>query len=222
MTNLAIFDLDHTLINTDSDNAFPKFLIEKGLMDADYANAKNEQFYRDYQAGCLKVEDFVRFEVEPLAPFNQTELAELHQEFTQKYIVPHITQMAKMLVESHRQAGDTLLVISSTNEYIITPICQLFGIDNVIGTRLETDERGHFTGGVVGTPSLREGKITRLHEWLAARGEQLSDYQKTYFYSDSKNDLPLLEVVDEPVAVNPDEVLAAVAKERGWAILNFA
>lgn len=222
MTNLAIFDLDHTLITTDSDNAFPQFLIEKGLLDAEFAQAKNEQFYRDYQQGCLKVEDFVRFEMTPLAPFNSEQLTELHQEFTQKYILPHITPMAKMLVQSHRDAGDTLLVISSTNEFIITPICQLFGIDNIIGTRLATDEHGHFTGEIVGTPSLREGKITRLHEWLDSRGETLKSYGKTYFYSDSKNDLPLLEYVDEPVAVNPDEVLLAHAQEKGWAVLNFA
>ncbi len=221
MSNLAIFDLDHTLITTDSDNAFPKFLIEKGLVDADYANAKNEQFYQDYQAGCLNVADFVRFEIEPIIPFSADELTKLHQEFMQKYIVPHITPMATMLVDSHRAAGDTLLVISSTNEFIITPICQRFGINNVIGTRLEVGADGHFTGNIIGTPSLREGKITRLHEWLDARGETLQNYGKTYFYSDSKNDLPLLEYVDEPVAVNPDEVLLATAQERGWAILNF-
>lgn len=221
MSHLAIFDLDHTLITTDSDNAFPQFLIEEGLMDADYAQAKNAQFYQDYQSGCLNVADFVRFAIEPIKSFSADELAQLHQKFMQKHILPHITPMATTLVESHRAAGDTLLVISSTNEFIITPICQRFGIDNVIGTRLEVDSTGHFTGNIVGTPSLREGKITRLNEWLASRGETLQDYEKTYFYSDSKNDLPLLERVDEPVAVNPDEVLLQVAQERGWAVLNW-
>lgn len=221
MKNLAIFDLDNTLINTDSDNAFPKFMIEKGLLDAKEAAAKNAQFYQDYQNGCLKVADFVAFQVAPIKPFNRIQLNELHQEFMSKYILPHITQMARMLVQSHREAGDELLVISSTNEFIITPICHEFGIDNVIGTQLEIDATGRFTGNIVGTPSLGEGKITRLNEWLAMRGETLQSYGKTYFYSDSKNDLPLLNVVSDPVAVNPDDVLLAYAQQRDWAILNF-
>lgn len=221
MKNLAIFDLDHTLINTDSDNAFPQFLIEKGLMDADYAAAKNAQFYQDYQNGCLNVADFVRFSVEPIKAFSASQLAELHRKFTEKHIMPHITQMARTLVRSHQDAGDEVLVISSTNEFIITPICHLFGIENIIGTKLEVDVNGCFTGEIVGTPSLREGKITRLDEWLAARGASRADYAKIYFYSDSKNDLPLLEQVSDPVAVNPDDVLLAHAQAKGWAILYF-
>ena len=121
----------------------------------------------------------------------------------------------------HRQAGDELLVISSTNEFIITPICHLFGIENIIGTQLEIGENGRYTGGYIGTPSLKEGKITRLNEWLAARGETLQSYGKSYFYSDSKNDLPLLRHVSDPVAVNPDEVLLQEATEKGWPVLNF-
>lgn len=221
MKNLAIFDLDHTLINTDSDNAFPQFLIEQGLLDAEYAAAQNAQFYQDYQNGCLNVADFVRFAVTPLQNLSGSQLVELHQKFTEKHILPHITQMAKMLVQSHSAAGDELLVISSTNEFIITPICHLFGIDNIIGTKLAVDANGCFTGEIVGTPSLREGKITRLDEWLAARGETRDSYGKIYFYSDSKNDLPLLEQVSDPVAVNPDDVLLAHAQAKGWAVLHF-
>lgn len=221
MKNLAIFDLDHTLITTDSDNAFPQFLIEKGLLDADEAAAKNAQFYQDYQNGCLNVADFVAFQMAPIVNMLPAQRDALHTEFVAKHIQAHITTMAKMLVQSHREAGDELLVISSTNEFIITPICHLFGIENIIGTRLESDANGLFTGKIVGTPSLREGKITRLNEWLAARGETLASYGKTYFYSDSKNDLPLLEMVDEPVAVNPDETLLQHAKQHGWAVLNF-
>lgn len=221
MKNLAIFDLDHTLITTDSDNAFPQFLIEKGLLDANEAAAKNAQFYQDYQNGCLNVADFVAFQITPIAHMLPAQRDALHTEFIEKHIQAHITTMAKMLVQSHHDAGDELLVISSTNEFIITPICHLFGIENIIGTRLESDANGLFTGKIVGTPSLREGKITRLNEWLAARGETLANYGKTYFYSDSKNDLPLLEMVDEPVAVNPDETLLQHAKQQGWAVLNF-
>lgn len=221
MTHLAIFDLDHTLISTDSDNAWPQYMIEKGYLDADFAAAQNEKFYRDYQQGCLNVHEFIQFQVAPLKAFSAEQLARMHQEFMQQYITPHIGAMAKMLVENHRNAGDELLVISSTNEFIITPICHAFGITNIIGTQLETDERGHFTGNLIGTPSLREGKITRLDQWLAARGKTRADYDKIYFYSDSQNDLPLLNQVSDPVAVNPDKTLLQHAQQNGWPILNF-
>lgn len=222
MANLAIFDLDHTLIQTDSDNAWGVFLIEKGFLDKEIAEAKNAQFYQDYQNGCLNVLDFVAFQVEPMRTLSPEQLNILHQEFTEKYILPYMTETAQKTVQNHRDAGDELLVISSTNEFIITPICHLFGIENVIGTRLETDERGYFTGKVVGTPSLREGKITRLNEWLAERGQVLADFDETYFYSDSKNDLPLLSVVSQPVAVNPDAVLLQHAQEHHWKIMDFS
>lgn len=221
MKNLAIFDLDHTLINTDSDKGWCEFMIEKGLLDAATAAAKNEQFYRDYQNGCLNVHEYVAFQVEPMRRLPRVELDALHREFVDSKIKPHLTAMAKMLVDSHRGAGDELLVISSTNDFVITPICRLFGIEHIIGTTLETDSNGRLTGRIAGIPALREGKITRLNQWLAHRGETLASYGKTYFYSDSKNDLPLLRLVDEPVAVNPDAELLLEAQQKGWAILNF-
>lgn len=221
MKNLAIFDLDHTLINTDSDNGWCNFMIEKGLLDADTAAAKNEQFYQDYKNGCLNVHEYVAFQVEPMKTLSRAELDELHREFVAEKIQRHITAMAKMLVQSHRDAGDELLVISSTNDFVITPICHLFGIHNIIGTELETDAAGHFTGRIKGTPSLREGKIERLQQWLSERGSRMADFGKIYFYSDSKNDLPLLCAVSDPVAVNPDETLQQHAQQHGWPILNF-
>lgn len=221
MKNLAIFDLDNTLINTDSDHSWPQYLMKKGVVDIAYTQAQNDKFYRDYQQGCLNIDEFLKFHLAPLSRFSLAELAQMHREFTAEFIEPHISDMAKQLVASHREAGDELLVISSTNEFIITPICHLFGIHHIIGTQLETDAQGNYTGNYIGTPSLKEGKITRLNEWLAARGETLASYGKTYFYSDSKNDLPLLRLVDEPVAVNPDEVLQAEALAKGWAILHF-
>ena len=221
MKNLAIFDLDNTLINTDSDHAWPQYLMKKGLVDVEYTRAQNDRFYRDYQNGCLDIDEFLAFHLAPLKNFTRAELDEMHREFVAGFIEPHIAPMAKMLVQSHRDAGDELLVISSTNEFIIRPICRLFGIDNVIGTQLETDATGRYTGRYVGIPSLKEGKITRLHQWLAARGASLADYGKSYFYSDSKNDLPLLRLVDEPVAVNPDAELLREAQEKGWPVLNF-
>lgn len=221
MKNLAIFDLDHTLITTDSDNGWCHFMIEKGLLDAETAAAKNEQFYRDYQNGCLNVHEYVAFQVEPMKALTKAELDELHREFVETKIKRHITAMAKMLVQSHRDAGDELLVISSTNDFVITPICRLFGIDNIIGTELETDDEGRFTGRIKGIPSLREGKIDRLNQWLAQRGQSQADFGKIYFYSDSKNDLPLLCAVSDPVAVNPDETLQQYAQQHGWPVLNF-
>ena len=221
MKNLAIFDLDNTLINIDSGHAWSAFLIKKIPDDAAQTEAQNEKFYHDYQNGCLDIDAFCNFHLAPLARYSKEELAEFHREFMAEYIIPHISPMQRMLVQSHQMAGDETLVISSTNEFIITPICHLFGITNIIGTQLETGTDGRYTGNYIGTPSFREGKITRLNQWLAERGETLESYGKTYFYSDSKNDLPLLRLVDEPVAVNPDAELEKEAKEKGWPVLNF-
>ena len=221
MKNLAIFDLDNTLINIDSGHAWSAFLIKKIPDDAAQTKAQNEKFYRDYQNGCLDIDAFLKFHLAPLARYSKEELAEFHREFMAEYIIPHISPMQRMLVQSHQMAGDETLVISSTNEFIITPICHLFGITNIIGTQLETGTDGRYTGNYIGTPSFREGKITRLNQWLAERGETLESYGKTYFYSDSKNDLPLLSLVNEPVAVNPDAELEQEAKEKGWPVLNF-
>lgn len=221
MTKLAIFDLDNTLINTDSDHSWPQYLMKKGLVDIEYTQAQNDKFYRDYQQGCLDIDEFLAFHLAPLSRYSMEELDEMHREFCAEFIEPHITPMQRMLVDSHRDAGDELLVISSTNEFIISPICRLFGIDNIIGTQLEIGADGRYTGRYIGTPSLKEGKITRLHQWLEARGKLLSDYETVYFYSDSKNDLPLLRLVSEPVAVNPDAELAAEAHAKGWPVLNF-
>ena len=221
MKNLAIFDLDNTLINTDSDHAWPQYLIKKGAVDADSTRAQNEKFYQDYRNGCLNIDEFLKFHLAPLAKYGREELDKMHAEFTAEFILPHISPMQRMLVQSHQAAGDELLVISSTNEFIITPICHLFGIRNIIGTQLETGEDGRYTGRYIGTPSLKEGKITRLNQWLAERGETFASYGKVYFYSDSKNDLPLLRLVSEPVAVNPDAELEKEAKAKGWPVLNF-
>ena len=221
MKNLAIFDLDNTLINIDSGHAWSAFLIKKMPDDAAQTEAQNEKFYRDYQNGCLDIDAFCKFHLAPLSRYSKEELAEFHREFMAEYIIPHISPMQRMLVQSHQMAGDETLVISSTNEFIITPICHLFGITNIIGTQLETGTDGRYTGNYIGTPSFREGKITRLNQWLAERGETLESYGKTYFYSDSKNDLPLLSLVNEPVAVNPDAELEQEAKEKGWPVLNF-
>lgn len=219
--NLAIFDLDHTLINCDSDVEWPRYLMAKGLLDKDFVAKRNDKFYQDYLNGCLDIDEFLAFQLAPLSRFPRGELDCMHREFMDGYILPNISQEARRLVQSHRDAGDVLLMISATNEFITTPIAREFGIAEVIGVRLECGADGNFTGRYVGTPSFKEGKITRLNEWLAARGESMDSYGKVYFYSDSRNDLPLLQAVSHPVAVNPDEVLAETAVRCGWPVLNF-
>ena len=181
---------------------------------------RHQAFDQDYRKGCLDLDAYLAFVLRPLAEHSRAELDEMHREFMRR-IRPNITQMARMLVNSHRDAGDTLLMISATNEFIITPIAREFGIENIIGISLETDAQGDYTGRPIGTPSFQEGKVTRLHQWLAERGQSQADYEKIYFYSDSRNDLPLLEQVNQPVAVNPDPVLTLTATQRGWPILDL-
>lgn len=219
--NLAIFDLDRTLINCDSDNEWPKYLLKKGLIDQSFVDFERNKYYQDYINGCLNIDEFLKFQLSPLGRFSRAELDKMHNEYLHEFILPHITMMAKMLVQSHRDAGDELLLLSATNEFIITPIAHVFGIENVIGVQLETDSNGNYTGAYVGTPSFKEGKVTRLHQWLQSRGLTMSSYEKIYFYSDSHNDLPLLKEVTDPVAVNPDDKLNSYAQQHGWPVLNF-
>lgn len=217
--NLAMFDLDHTLISCDSDNEWPKYLMQKGVVDKTFVDTKNNKFYQDYLQGCLNMDEFLQFQLAPLSRFSRAELDQMHNEFMRDYIIPSISDQARQLVQSHRDAGDELLLISATNEFIITPIAHTFGISNIIGVMLETDASGNYTGRYIGIPSFQEGKITRLRQWLAQQGRQLADYDQVYFYSDSHNDLPLLKLVNHPVAVNPDDTLLAQAHANGWPVL---
>ena len=220
MTNLAIFDLDRTLITCDSDVAWAAYLAEKGIFNEDDGK-KRDQFYADYDNGCLDIDAFLRFQLAPLGKFSRSELDRMHAEFMDKYIVHHITETAKNIVQNHIDNNDTVVLVSATNEFVITPIAAQFGIHNVVGVRLVIDQNGNYTGEYTGTPSFKEGKIVRLNEWLAQHGKTMSDYQRTYFYSDSHNDLPLLRLVDNPVAVNPDAILRTEAIEKGWKIITF-
>lgn len=220
--NLAIFDLDHTLITCDSDNEWPRYLMSKGVVDKAFVEKKNDYFYQQYLNGCLNVPEFLAFQLEPLTRFDRQTLDAMHQEFMAEFIEPNITAEAEALVAKHQEAGDTVMLLSATNEFIIRPIGQRFGIEEIIGVTLQTNDQGDFTGGYVGVPSYQEGKITRLKEWLDNHGKTVEDYEHLYFYSDSRNDLPLLKWVDRPVAVNPDDVLEAYAKQEGWPIIQFA
>jgi HAD superfamily hydrolase (TIGR01490 family) len=215
---LAIFDLDNTLLSGDSDYLWGQFLGELGVVDPDSYERENERFYADYRAGRLDIMAFLRFSLAPLAAHPREQLDAWHQAFMTAKIEPLIGTAALALVEQHRQAGDTLLIITATNAFVTAPIAQRFGITNLIATEPEEAD-GRFTGQVAGTPSFRDGKVARLEAWLAERDGTLDG---SWFYSDSHNDLPLLERVSHPVAVDPDPALAQHAAEHGWPVISLA
>jgi HAD superfamily hydrolase (TIGR01490 family) len=214
---LAIFDLDNTLLAGDSDYLWGRFLVEQGIVDGEQYERENERFYEDYKAGRLDIQEFMRFSLKPLRKNPPTKLNQWRNLFIEEKISPIISEQARELVERHRRAGDLLLIITATNAFVTTPIAQRFGIDHLIATEPEQID-GHYTGEVAGIPSFREGKVSRLNEWL---NEFKQTMQGSWFYSDSHNDLPLLEQVEHPVAVDPDETLAEVAKQRNWPILQL-
>jgi len=215
--SLAIFDLDNTLLDGDSDHAWGQFLIDNGIVDGERYRERNDAFYRDYEAGKLDIEDYLAFALEPLAVNDPGRLLELRNAFMSECVEPMITRAAERLVDDHRERGDTLMIITATNRFVTEPIAERLGIPHLIATEPEL-RQGRFTGRVAGTPCFRDGKITRLEEWLKQRNETLDGAR---FYSDSRNDIPLLETVPYPVAVNPDPALRETAQHRGWPILNL-
>jgi HAD superfamily hydrolase (TIGR01490 family) len=217
---LALFDLDHTLLPIDSDYAWGVFTQDIGWTDPAVFKDRNDEFYEHYQAGTLDIHDYVRFATEALRLRGPVEAGAAHALFMRTVIRPAMRAEALALVQQHRAAGDQLVIVTATNEFVTGPIAQAFGVEELIAVRLERGPDGWITGEIVGVPSLREGKVTRLGQWLAARGLGWADVEVT-FYSDSTNDLPLLEAVDHPVATNPDVRLRAIAGERGWRILDL-
>jgi HAD superfamily hydrolase (TIGR01490 family) len=216
--NLALFDLDNTLLNGDSDFEWSQFLISIGVLDRELFEAKNLHFYEQYQAGKLDIHAFLDFQLKPLSRHSRKQLDIWHQQFMAERIMPMITPPARELVARHREAGDVCVVITATNSFVTAPIARELGIEHLIATEPE-HQAGEFTGDVAGVPSFREGKITRLEHWLAARGQRWDSFADTTFYSDSLNDLPLLVRVAHPVAVKPDATLRAHAEQAGWPIL---
>jgi HAD superfamily hydrolase (TIGR01490 family) len=215
--SLALFDLDHTLLSGDSDHSWGAFLAERALVDpATYAE-RSDYYFSEYQAGRLDIHEFLTFQLKPLAEGRYRDLLRLRQEFVKEKILPMVPADARDLVEYHRERGHRLAIITATNDFITRPIADLFGIDHLIATELEMID-GTFTGRIVGEPCFREGKITKLNEWLSRAGGGMDG---SWFYTDSQNDLPLLERVDHPVAVNPDAVLEQEAQRRGWPIRRF-
>ena len=219
--DLAIFDLDNTLLAGDSDYQWGEFLIDIGVVERAAHASINDQFYADYKVGKLDINAFLEFQLKPLSQNPRATLDAWHRLFMAQKIQPMMTEKSKALVEKHRAKGDLLLIITATNSFVTGPIATAFGIPNLIGTDPE-EVNGEFTGRVIGTPSFQQGKITRLNEWLLARGQTLSDFGATWFYSDSHNDLPLLECVSHPVVVDPDESLRSKALSRGWPIISLS
>ena len=217
---LALFDLDHTLLPLDSDYSWGEFTIRMGWVDPVSFAQRNDAFYADYQAGRLDIHDYVRFATEAFRLKGPKAAHAAHAQFMAEVIRPAIRPEALALIERHRAAGDHLLVVTATNEFVTRPIVQALGITELIAVELQRDANGWFTGEIEGTPSMREGKVQRLQQWLDARGLSWTSVQTT-FYSDSPNDLPLLSRVNHPVATNPDTVLRAEAHKRGWPILEL-
>ena len=218
--NLALFDLDNTLLNGDSDFEWSQFLIRIGILDRELFEVKNQAFYDQYKAGTLDIQEFLDFQLKPLSRHSRKTLDEWHQQFMNENIMPIITQSARDLVEQHLKSGDVCVIITATNSFVTHPIAREFGIDNLIATEPE-QVNGEFTGRVADVPCFREGKITRLNSWLAKRGWALEGFDKSTFYSDSLNDLPLLCKVSHPVAANPDQTLHAHAMQHGWDIISL-
>jgi len=214
---LAIFDLDNTLIAGDSDHLWGEFLVEKQLVDVEYFRNKNDEFYNDYVEGKLNIFDYIEFSLAPLAERDMETLNALHSEFMATKIAPIMLTQARELIEHHRQQGDTLLVITATNRFVTQPIVSAFGIDNLLAIELE-ESNGRYTGKSVGTPSYKEGKVTRLHEWLTENPHELNS---AFFYSDSHNDIPLLKQVGHPVVVDGDEQLLEKASKEGWQSISL-
>jgi HAD superfamily hydrolase (TIGR01490 family) len=217
---LALFDLDNTLLSGDSDYEWAQFLIERGVLDRAEYEAKNDRFFLQYKAGRLDIDEFLEFQLAPLALHPRDKLDEWHGEFMRSRIAPIIRTKAKELVQRHLREDHLCAIVTSTNAFIAAPIAREFGVDHLLATELEVKD-GRFTGKPSGTPSFREGKVTRLAQWLADQGRTLASFSASWFYSDSHNDLPLLERVTHPVAVDPDEILRREASARGWQIISL-
>lgn len=217
---LALFDLDHTLLPLDSDQSWGEFTQSLGWVDPATFQAKNNGFYADYQAGCLDIHDYVRFSTAAVRERGPAAAAAAHALFMERIIQPAILPVALALVEHHRSRGERLVMVTATNEFVTRPIADAFGMDVLLAVELERDAEGHFTGEILGVPTLREGKVTRVEQWLTAQGKNWSDVEAT-FYSDSMNDLPLLERVQHPVVTNASGELRQIALQRGWRILDL-
>ena len=217
---LALFDLDHTLLPLDSDYEWGEFTIRIGWNDPVEFARRNDAFYAHYQAGTLDVHDYVRFATEAVRLRGPEAAAAAHARFMHEVITPAIRPQALSLIRQHQAAGDEVLIVTATNEFVTAPIARALGVAQLLAVRLARDASGWYTGEIDGIPTMREGKVRRMEQWLEERGLTWAGVEST-FYSDSMNDVPLLDKVDHPVATNPDPRLRALAQQRGWRILDL-
>ena len=217
---LALFDLDNTLLAGDSDYEWGQFLVDRGVLDRASYEAQNAAYFEQYKAGTLDIHEYLGFALRPLAEHAPEDLARWHEEFMRTRIAPMIGEAARALVHDHLTRGDLCAIVTATNSFVTAPIARAFGIVHLIATEPES-RSGRFTGRVAGTPCFREGKIARVDAWLADQGRPLTQFDESSFYSDSHNDLPLLERVSRPVAVDPDPQLASEAVRRGWPVISL-
>jgi HAD superfamily hydrolase (TIGR01490 family) len=216
---LALFDLDNTLLAGDSDFEWAQFLIEQKVLDREVYEARNQEFFDQYKAGTLDIYEFLDFQLKPLSRHPRAVLDAWHREFMQRKILPIIRDSARELVGRHR--GDLCAIVTATNRFVTGPIAREFGVEHLIAT--EPEERdGEFTGQVTDIPCFREGKVQRLEAWLETQGRALESFEQSWFYSDSLNDLPLLEKVTHPVAVDPDPTLRSEAQARRWPVISLS
>ncbi len=214
---LAIFDLDHTLLSGDSDHAWGQFLVDNKIVEPEHHQIQNDYFYEQYKAGSLDIEEYLAFALKPLTEQPLDSMLALRERFIEERIKPLITQKALDLIEQHKLAGDDLLIITATNAFVTRPIANLLGFDELIAPEPEIIA-GQYTGGITGIPSFQQGKVTRLEMWLEEKNINLGG---AFFYSDSHNDLPLLNIVDNPIAVDADELLTETANRNGWPIISL-
>lgn len=218
---LALFDLDGTLLPGDSDHAFGEFLVHLGWADGAEFARRNDGFYADYQRGQLDIAAYIDFVTAPWRTRPRDEAEAASRRFIDEIVRPMLRPQALALIERHRAGGDRLAIVTATNDFVTRPIAALLGVDELIATELERDALGQLTGRIHGTPAFREGKVERVEAWLNTQQATLADCQRSIFYSDSTNDLPLLERVSDPVATNPSPALERLARERGWPVLKL-
>jgi HAD superfamily hydrolase (TIGR01490 family) len=219
--NLCLFDLDHTLIPIDSDHAWGQFIVRQGWVDAAEFTRCNDAFYAHYQAGTLDIHQYIEFATRPWRDRAADEMQAAHERFMRETIAPALRPQAIELVRQHQRQGDLVAIVTATNEFVTAPIARAFGVPHLLAVRLERDAAGNITGRIDGVPSFREGKTTRTQQWLAGLGHRLQDFERISVYSDSVNDLPLLECATDPVATNPTPSLEAMARARGWRTLHL-
>jgi HAD superfamily hydrolase (TIGR01490 family) len=220
-SSLCLFDLDDTLLPMDSDHAWGAFVVRLGWVDAADFTRRSNEFYAQYRAGRLDIHAYIAFATEPLRARTTEETDAAHRQFMAEVITPALRPAAFELVQAHRARGDLCALVTATNEFVTGPIARALGIADLIAVRLERDAGGTITGRIEGTPSYREGKVARVEEWLGERGKAWADFDRISVYSDSQNDLPLLERATEPVAANPSPELRRIAEARGWRILKL-